>query len=308
MTRASPTNLSASVRQRLLNLVKERGEELQTLLTRYAVERLLYRLGRSDDRDRLVLKGAVLFYVWEGGLRRPTRDVDFLGYGDPMPEKIAELFRSLCQVSAEADGLDFHVDSVRAEAIRDRQDYGGVRVTLMATLGNARIPLQVDVGFGDAVTPGTETARFPTLLDFPEPTIRVYPPETVIAEKYQAMVSLGMINTRLKDFYDVYALSEEHAFDGATLAAAVTATFERRGTPLPAKPPVALTRMFCDDSTKPGQWRAFLSRGRLSDVPSSLGTITDRLADFLWPPTNAARRAGDFAAAWLPSIGWTADE
>lgn len=307
MTRDVRTNLPASVRHRLLNLAKSRGDELQTILTRYGVERLLYRLGQSDTRDRLVLKGAVLFYLWEGGPRRPTRDVDFLGYGDAAPEKIADLFRTLCRVGVEPDGLVFHDETVSAEEIRDTHDYGGVRVTLIATLGNARIPLQIDIGFGDAVTPGTETAAFPTLLDFPAPRIRVYPPETVIAEKYHAMVSLGIVNTRMKDFYDIYALAEEHAFDGATIAAAITATFARRGTPLPTEPPIALTRSFGDDAVKRVQWRAFLTRGRLSDVPADLGTVTDRVREFLWPPSDAAREMRQFSAAWLPAIGWSVE-
>lgn len=308
MTRELPTNLPASVRQRLLNFAKSHHEELQTVLTRYAVERLLYRLGRSADRDRLVLKGAVLFYVWEGELRRPTRDVDFLGYGDATPETVAELFHALCRVEVEPDGLIFHDDSIRAEAIRDAHDYGGVRVTLMAMLGNARIPLQIDIGFGDAVTPGAETAAFPPLLDFPAPRIRVYTPETVIAEKYQAMVSFGIVNTRMKDFYDVYALTAAHAFDGATIAAAIAATFARRGTLLPPKPPVALTHSFGDDAAKRTQWRALLTRSRLSDVPDDLGAVTDRMRQFLWPPTEAAREGRQFLAAWLPAIGWSGDE
>jgi hypothetical protein len=307
MTRESPSNLPASVRQRLRNLAKSRGEELQPILTRYGVERLLYRLGRSGDRNRLVLKGAVLFYLWEGGLRRPTRDVDFLGYGDATPETIADLFRALCRVEVDPDGLVFHDESVRAEVIRDRQDYGGVRVRLTATLGNARMPLQIDIGFGDAVTPGAEMAAFPTLLDSPAPRICVYPPETVIAEKYQAMVSLGIGNTRMKDFYDVHALAAEHAFDGATLVAAITATFARRTTPLSTEPPVALTRSFGDDPAKQAQWRAFLGRGRLSDVPADLATVTDRMHDFLWPPANAASESRDFSATWLPSVGWAHD-
>jgi predicted nucleotidyltransferase component of viral defense system len=307
MSRASPANLPASVRHRLLNLAKSRGEELQAVLTQYGIERLLYRLAHSDVKNRFVLKGAMLFQIWEGGARRPTRDVDFLGYGDASAEGVVETFRSLCRIEVQADGLIFHEASVRAEAIRDMQDYGGVRLTLTAMLGTARIPLQVDVGFGDAVTPGVETATFPTLLDFPAPTIRVYPPETVIAEKYQAMVSLGIVNTRMKDFYDVNALAEDHAFDGATLASAIVATFARRDTPLPSEPPVALTQVFGDDRAKQGQWRAFRTRSRLSDAPPELATVTERLRAFLWPPTEAARNSQLFDSAWLPSIGWNAD-
>ncbi len=188
------------------------------MLVRYGIERLLYRLSRSDEKDRFVLKGAALFYVWEGGLRRPTRDIDFLAYGDASAAVLADVFRALCTVEVTPDGLTFDPESVRAEPIRDTQEYGGIRVSLIATLAGARIPLSADIGFGDAVTPRVETANFPTLLDLPAPRIRVYPPETVISEKYEAMVSLGIINTRMKDFYDVWILSEFHAFDGATLS------------------------------------------------------------------------------------------
>jgi predicted nucleotidyltransferase component of viral defense system len=305
VTTRAPTNLPASVRDRLRNVAKRRGEELQTTLTRYGVERLLYRLSQSDVRDRFILKGAVLFEVWDAGRRRPTRDVDFLGYGPSEPERIARIFRSLCHIDVESDGLIFHAETVRAEPIRETQDYGGIRVTLRATLGTARIPLQIDIGFGDVVTPEAETVAFPTLLTFPAPTVRAYPAETVIAETYQAMTTLGIINTRMKDFYDVYLLSDEHAFDGATLVAAISATFARRDTVLPVEPPVALTRLFGDDAAKATQWRAFLNRSRLVDTPAELGAITDRLHDFLWPLTNAARGAEPFAAAWLPGIGWT---
>jgi len=292
------------VRQRLLNLAKTQCQEPQPLLTRYGIERLLYRLGQSDVSQRLVLKGALLFYVWEGTLRRPTRDVDFLGFGDAEPERVTQLFRKLCRTEVEADGVVFHEDSVRAEAIRDVHNYGGVLFRLMATLGTAKIPLQIDVGFGDAVTPGVETMTFPTLLEFPPPTILVYPPETVIAEKYQAMTSLGIGNTRMKDFYDIYELSEEHAFDGDTLASAIAATFARRGTALPIEPPVALTRVFGDDAVKQTQWRAFLTRNRLTAAATELDVITDRLHAFLWTPSSAARDARRVDGAWLPAVGW----
>jgi hypothetical protein len=167
-----PTNLAASVRQRLLNLARARGEELQLVLSRYGVERLLYRLGRVPAGERFVLKGAVLFTLWEGAPHRPTRDVDFLGWGDPSPGAVADLFRAVCGAEVEPDGLAFSAESVAAESIRDRQEYGGVRLTMVAMLGSARVPLQVDVGFGDAVTPAPEVATFPTLLpDFPAPRV-----------------------------------------------------------------------------------------------------------------------------------------
>lgn len=288
MSRKPPTDLAASVRERLRQVAAARRQEPQLVLTRYGIERLLYRLSRIPEGKRYVLKGAALFYIWEGDIPRPTRDVDFLGYGDASPRAVAAVFRELCGVSVEHDGLSFIASSVRAAEIRDRQEYGGVRVKLTAMLGNARVPLQIDVGFGDAVTPRAEEATFPPLLDFPPPTVRAYPTPSVVAEKFQAMVALGIANTRMKDFYDLYRLSETQEFDGETLGAAIRATFERRGTALPTAAPPALGEAFAGDADKQAQWHAFLRRGRLDNVPEELSTVTERLAAFLMPPARAA--------------------
>ena len=197
-----PRNLAASVRQRLLNRARERGEDFNYLLTRYANERLLFRLAESAHRDQFVLKGATLFELWHDAVHRATRDVDLLGFGEPALERMRAIFRELCIVDVEPDGLCFLETSVRAERIHDGQEYGGVRVRLAADLDGARITLQLDIGFGDAVTPGVVEAKFPTLLDFPAPRLRTYPRETVVAEKFEAVVRLGIANTRMKDFYD----------------------------------------------------------------------------------------------------------
>ena len=300
-----PRNLPASVHDRLLNLAHSRGEELQSVLTRYAIERLLYRLSRSKAEERFVLKGAVLFYLWEGDLHRPTRDVDFLGFGDPTIASVTEALRDVCTTIVEDDGLVFLGETIRPQEMREQQDYGGIRVTLTAMLGAARIPVQIDVGFGDEIVPGIESATFPTLLDFPAPQLKAYPPETVVAEKFQAMVSLGLFNTRMKDFYDLFVLSNRHAFDGATLASAIKATFARRQTSLPAAVPVALTTAFAENDQKQTQWRAFLGRTRLDDAPHDLSELIDRLREFLWPPTVAAANASAFDSTWLPELGWT---
>lgn len=309
MSRKQPADLAASVRQRLLNVAKANREELQLVLTRYGVERLLYRLGRTPAAERFVLKGAVLFYVWEGHPHRPTRDVDFLGYGDASTDAVAGVFRAVCDANAEPDGLTFLAESVATEPIRDAQEYGGVRLTLVAMLGSARIPLQIDVGFGDAVTPAAELAEFPTLLDFPAPRVRAYPAETVVAEKLQAMVALGIANTRMKDFYDVWVLSERRRFEGQQLAEAIAATFARRGTPLPSADalPLALTEMFGRDADKQRQWRAFLMRGRLRDAPADLQTVVERIAGLVVPPASGARRGEEFRSIWSPGSGWTSE-
>lgn len=239
----SPKNLSASVRQRLTNLARARGEAFQTLLTRYALERLLYRLSQSEDADRFLLKGALLFLLWSDTPHRATRDIDLLGSGSLAVEALAALFRSLCELDVAEDGLLYLAETVQAGAIREDNLYGGVRVTLTAVLENARIPVQVDIGFGDAITPEPVAIAFPTLLDFPAPRLRAYQRETVIAEKLEALVTLEMGNSRLKDFYDLFVLGQEFSFEGARLGEAIRATFARRGTPLPEQMPVGLLRL-----------------------------------------------------------------
>jgi nucleotidyltransferase AbiEii toxin of type IV toxin-antitoxin system len=290
VTRKPPTDLAASVRERLRQVAAKRRQEPQLVLTRYGVERLLYRLSRTPAGERFILKGAVLFYIWEGEIPRPTRDVDFLGYGEASPKAVAAVFREVCGATVEPDGLSFMSSSVRAAQIRDRQEYGGVRVKLTAMLGRARVPLQIDVGFGDAVTPGAEVATFPALLDFPAPRVRAYPTASVVAEKFQAMVALGIANTRMKDFYDLYRLSENQDFDGETLAAAIRATFDRRGTVLPSDVPLAFAAAFATDAEKQAQWSAFLKRGHLDNAPETLATVTERLGTFLLPPAGAEAR------------------
>ncbi len=192
MSRRKPRDVGASVRGRLLNLARERREDFQLVLTRYALERFLYRLSRSPHRDSFILKGAMLFSLWVRAPYRATRDLDLLGKGDASPARMTEVFRQICALEVEDDGLEFAADSVTVEEIRDVQEYGGLRVTLTARLARARIPIQVDVGFGDAVTPPAQEVELPSLLDFPRPRVKAYQAETVIAEKLQAMVALGM--------------------------------------------------------------------------------------------------------------------
>lgn len=298
-----PKNMAASVHQRLLAIASERREEMQSVLVRYGVERLLYRLGESASRDRFVLKGAVVFSLWNGSPHRPTRDVDFLAYGDASTDAIVATVRDVCGTEVEPDGLVFLAETVRAEPIRDRQEYGGVRVTLLAMLQNARIPIQVDVGFGDAITPAATLAEFPTLLDFRAPQIRAYPPETVVAEKLEAMVSLGVANTRMKDFYDIWLLVNTRGFDGSTVTRAIASTFARRGTPIPMMP-MALTADFARDREKQAQWRAFLARARLVEAPQAFEAVTTRIARFALPALTAAREGQLLGEAWKPETEW----
>lgn len=304
MAKKQPINIAASVRQRLLNRSRAQGEDFQVLLTRYGLERFLYRLSQSPHQDRFVVKGAMLFLLWEGEFHRTTRDLDLLAFGSSEIAQLEAAVREICMVAVPDDGIVFHAETVRGRLIREDQIYEGVRVTVEARLGAARLPLQIDVGFGDTIVPAPKNEDFPTLLDFPAPTLPVYPKETVVAEKFQAMVELGITNSRMKDFYDLWYLSRYFAFDGPPLTRAIAATFERRGTPLPSETPLALTDEFATDPTKQTQWRAFLRRGDLKTEDITLQEVIDTLSDFLWPPASAAATGTSFEAAWQPSGPW----
>ena len=298
---------AASVRQRLLNLAKARGEEFQRTLTRYALERLLYRLSVSDQKDRFLLKGALLLAVWSPEKHRPTKDLDLMGRGDPSRTTLEAVFRALCALEGQDDGIIYLAETVVCADIREETEYGGLRITLTANLGTADIPVQVDVGFGDAITPAPVEVEFPTLLDMPAPRLRAYPKETVVAEKFEAMVSLGLGNSRMKDFYDVWTLACAFPFGGATLSQAIEATFARRGTSLPLEPPLALTKVFGEDPAKQIQWQAF--RRRVADLAiPDLEVVIGFLAGFLQPLLDAMSRQQSFTAMWLPDRGWQKEE
>ncbi len=297
-------NTAASVKQRLLNLSRARGEEFNLLLVRFGIERLLYRLGRSEHASEFVLKGAMLFHLWTAAPHRPTRDVDLLGRGTPDLERLEQVFRAVCAVTVEDDGLDFAPDSVAAERIKDDADYEGVRVMLDARLGSARIRLQIDVGFGDAVVPPPEPAEFPVLLDQPAPRLRVYRRETVVAEKLQALVDLGLANSRMKDFFDLRFLAATFDFAGPELARAIEATFARRNTPVPRDVPTGLTDEFAADATKQTQWRAFLRRSGLDRGDLELAAVVGGLRDFLLPPLEALAAGTPFELDWPAGGPW----
>ncbi len=233
MTKPAPKNLTASVRQKLANLARERNVDFALILVKYGLERILFRLSRSRHRNDFILKGALLFELWTEQRYRPTRDADFLARGDNAPERFVHILRELCVLDVDQDGLSFDAQSVEAERISEDADYEGVRVTLVAYLERAKIPIQIDIGFGDIVTPAPSETSYPALLEFPGPRLLAYPKETVVAEKFEALVKLGIANTRMKDFYDLEVLSRTFAFEGKTLAQAIHNTFQKRGTDLP---------------------------------------------------------------------------
>ena len=297
-------NLAQSVHHRLLNRAREQGEDFNLVLIRYAMERFLYRLGRSRHKDRFILKGAMLFAAWTDQPHRPTRDLDLLGIGDSSDAALRQVFSEIVRTPVEPDGLEFDEGSISISEIREAQDYPGKRIGLRVRLGNARLDLQIDAGFGDAVTPEPAEIDFPTLLDSSSPRIRAYPCETVIAEKFQALVAFGMVISRMKDFYDIWTLSKQFPFDGASLSSAIAATFERRGTAIPEGVPTALTDEFAADRTKQTQWTGFLKRNVLSEAPPSLSGVVNDLRDFLLEPLHAAARSEPFAKFWKPGGSW----
>lgn len=303
--------MAASVRDLLYNLAQRERRDFNLILTAFATERLLYRLTCSEYADRFVLKGARLFALWTDKPHRPTRDLDLLGFCDASPEALRLAFESICRTQVEPDGLSFDETAMTVEEIRLDQEYGGQRVKLTAHLAQARIPLQIDVGFGDVVTPETQLLDYTPLLDaLPTPRIRAYPRETVLAEKLEAIVALGTLNTRMKDFYDIWTLANGFDYDGQTLCRAIHATFHRRGTPVPSELPIAFERSFAEDGDRKRLWRGFLKRSAIEDSAcGDFAAVLAKVRDFLGPPLLAAHQnEPTFAMVWRSATGrWRKD-
>lgn len=304
MTRHPTEPRAQSIKQQLMNRAKDRGEDFNVLLTRYAIERLLYRLTQTPYASRFTLKGAVLFAIWMDKPHRPTIDVDLLAAGNPTADELRTIFQQICVAEVQPDGLRFDADAVRVDEIREDNIYQGLRVKLVSRLGSARVPVQVDVGFGDVISPGPKQATFGPLLDLPPPVMSAYPPETVIAEKLEAMVALGMANSRMKDFFDLYTLNRTMSFDGQTLVSAVRATFQRRRTTIPVKPPIALTAEFASDPAKRAQWTAFVRRIEANQRPAGFVEVTEAIARFVGPILAAAASSDTLSSVWRPDGSW----
>ncbi len=263
MSGMSQRNVAASIRARLKRYADMRQQDFNLTLTRYGLERLLYRLSISPHANRYLLKGALLFSLWFDQPHRPTRDADLLGFGPDDIESAVQAFRQICQIGVN-DGMAFDVASVKGTTIRKEAGYGGVRVDVLATLDGARIALQVDIGFGDAVTPAPELVEYPVLLaGLPAPQLRAYPKYTVVAEKFHAVCLLGMANTRMKDYFDLWVLLTDGGLDAAELRRAVDATFTRRKLAFPIAVPAGLSEAFSQDTGKQKQWSAFLKKNQL---------------------------------------------
>lgn len=297
-------DLPASVRQRLLDNARLTRRPFQEVLQYFAMERFLYRLSQSPHANTFVLKGALLFTAWGGPASRPTKDIDLLARMDNAVDAVTAVIKEVCSLKVQPDGLVFDLESVSGEAIKEDADYSGVRVTFLVTLQNARISMQIDTGFGDVVTPSVNATTYPVLLDFPAPELLSYPRETVVAEKFEAMTKLGTFNSRMKDFYDIWILSRQFSFDGASLADAISQTFANRQTAVTAKP-VALTPAFSRDNAKQTQWQGFVRKSKLDGAPSSLSAVIDDLLLFLQPVAGAVENDVHFEMTWLPPGPWS---
>ena len=305
MSKAIPTNTAASVKQRLLNRARAKKEDFNLLLIKYALERVLYRIGQSQHRDVFILKGALLFELWTDQTRRPTRDADFLSQGENTLERFQKIFEEICELNVADDGLRFDTASVKVGRIKEDQDYEGIRVTFLGYLEKASLPVQIDIGFGDAITPEPVWTSYPTLLENPSPILLAYPRETVLAEKFEAMVKLGIANTRMKDFHDLNTLASLFPFSSPSLSEAIRRTFERRKTPLPQEAlPTALTAEFYNDPTKQKQWEAFVSKNKLYIAPITLQEVTDSIQAFVIPvlPSPDSENVPDLK--WEPGGPW----
>lgn len=290
---------SASVLARLLNRSRSTGENYNLLLSRFAIERLLYRLSVSPHAGSFVLKGALLFALWFDSPHRSTKDADLLGFGPDDADTLRRTFTAICAIDVD-DGVRYETASMRIAPIREDNVYGGLRLTITTFVGNARLPVQVDIGFGDAITPAPETITYPTLLDdLAAPSLRAYPVYTVIAEKLHAMVVLGMNNSRMKDFFDLAVIARTTQLDGHTLVDAIRATFARRNTSVPTSTPAALTAEFSSSPTNAQQWRAFVTKSGLQWT--SLEAVVETLAVFLGPALAACSLSRGFDLTWNAS-------
>jgi predicted nucleotidyltransferase component of viral defense system len=295
-------NLSASIRQQLLNEAHAANRPFNEILQYYSIERFLYRTSRSGYSDKFILKGALMFLAWGASIFRPTRDIDFLGFTTNELDAVARIFQEICIQDVEPDGLIFDRHTVQCERIKEDADYEGVRVNLTGYLGKAKIPLQIDIGFDDVISPAPIAIKYPTVLPMPAPYLRGYPPESVVAEKLQALVFLGSVNSRMKDFYDLWILAEQYKFDGRKLQKAIINTFRRRNTALPRETPTGLSNSFAVENQV--QWQAFIKRTPIKTAPETFLDVSQVLKSMLVPPLRTSAIGEIFEGEWKPGGPW----
>ena len=296
-------NITASVHQRLLSQAKESRRPFGELLQYYAIERFIYRLSKSPHAGKFILKGALMFSVWCGPASRHTMDIDLLGTIDNRLEAITTAIKDACLMDVAADGISFDAESTEAARITENAEYKGVRVRVRGNLGNARISIQIDIGFGDVIVPKPCSIAYPTILDFPAPELKGYTKESTIAEKFQAMVKLGVLNSRMKDFCDIWLLSITFDFKGKIMVEAVEKTFEKRNTPVTLQAAL-FDPSFCKDESKDVQWRAFLRKSSLINAPQSFVEIVDAVKLFLEPIAVSIAEGRVFNSNWSAPGPW----
>jgi len=303
MNESGLKDIASSVHQRLLNIARQTDRPFNEVLQYYAMERFLYRLSKSRYRDRFILKGALMLICWEAPVSRPTADIDLLGRVDSEVENVVTIVRDICVQKVIDDGMIFHADSISGERIIEGAEYNGVRVKVKGGLGNARITAQIDVGFGDTVVSSPQKVDYPAILDFPAPRLLGYTRESTIAEKLATLLRLGILNSRMKDIFDLWLLSRQYPFNGDVLYRAITECFSLRGIEAVSKP-VALSSDFADDPSKTAQWRAFIRKNRIDSVNDDLGEVINTIGDFLSPVLGAISEGKDFKGVWKPPGPW----
>jgi len=300
----SITDIQASIRDRLRNKAKETNRPLAEVLQYYGMERLLYRFSRSEYADQFVLKGALLFTVWQVPERRTTLDIDFLARYDNQVASIEAVMKDVCNVAVAPDGLMFDAKTVKGFKIKEDADYEGVRVKFMGYLERSHIPMQIDVAFGDIVYPKTREIDYPVILDFPKPHLKGYPVESVISEKFEAMIKLGLLNSRMKDFYDIWLMMRQFNFDGTNLAEALRRTFRHRKTALPKGTPLFAEEIYDEESDRQTLWKAFLKKGNIRHAPDKLSATAKYIEDFLVKPLTAVNKGLEFKEKWKTLGAW----
>lgn len=297
-------NIAASIHQRLLNQARQEGRPFNELLQYYTMERFLYRLGSSEHAKKFVLKGALMFTAWRTTKTRSTMDIDLLGNCSNAVDEASAIIGDICTTEVEPDGVSFDANSITAENITEDADYQGIRLRIRGNLGSARVSIQIDIGFADVVVPKPIILDYPVILDLPAPQLYCYSKESTIAEKFQAMIKLGILNSRMKDFYDIWLMSQVFDFEGDILAEAVKETFNRRKTEIKSEV-FSFFSSFSEDETKQKQWGGFLRRSKINDAPPELGVIITGIETFLEPVANAISTEIAFTKNWKARGSWT---
>jgi len=297
-------NIEASVRARLQNKAKEAICPFSEILQYYGIERFLYRFSRSKYADKFVLKGALMFTVWQVPERRATLDIDFLARYDNQVATIEKVIKDVCDIQVTPDGLVFDSETVKGQKIKEDADYEGVRVKFRGFLERARIPMQIDVGFGDAIYPKPKTINYPVILDFPKPHLKGYPAESVVSEKFEAIVKLGLLNSRMKDFYDIWLIMRQFNFNGVSFTESLKRTFRHRKTPLPEDKPLFAEEIYDEKSDRQTLWKAFLKRRDIKHSPEKLRTIAREIEEFLIKPLDAIKKEQWFNEEWKAAGVW----